>query len=260
MRILALALLAYLAMLGASWLGSPWLGWSASGTLFGLYALAAWIQHRRRRRLLRESRWEQAIYEPAQRARVIAEVSAALAEAKARRVGARRDVVRLSVLLAELYDAGDDWAAARSVIDAVSLTGLSALDEGLVRHTRAVIQLRAADPAAALLSLIGRGPSGDAELDQRLELLEAYARVEQGEARSSLQQAELMARSEELDESVRTEARVVRAAALDALGRREDALVVLAALGRESLTPLSRLGQPRVRALARQILEGMPSE
>jgi hypothetical protein len=69
-----------------------------------------------------------------------------------------------------------------------------------------------------------------------------------------------MTHREGVDVSVRTEARVVRAAALDALGRREEAMVVLAALGRESLTPLSRLGQPRVRALAREILEGLSTE
>jgi hypothetical protein len=52
------------------------------------------------------------------------------------------------------------------------------------------------------------------------------------------------------------EARVVRAAGLDAAGRREEALVVLMALGRDTLTPLAELGQPRARELAKAALEG----
>ena len=59
-----------------------------------------------------------------------------------------------------------------------------------------------------------------------------------------------------MDPTVITEARVVRAAALDALGKQEEALVVLAALGREALRPLAELGHPRVRALARTVLDG----
>jgi hypothetical protein len=52
------------------------------------------------------------------------------------------------------------------------------------------------------------------------------------------------------------EARVVRAAGLDAAGRREEALVVLMALGRDTLGPLAELGQPRARELAKAALEG----
>ena len=137
------------------------------------------------------------------------------------------------------------------------MSGLPKLDAGLVRHTRAVILLRAGDPVAALGALDKRDETGDQELDQRLELLEAAdAQIENGDPRPGLLRAEAMTQREHVDDSVRTEARVVRAAALDALGRREEALVVLAALGRESLQPLSQLGQPRIRALASQILEG----
>jgi hypothetical protein len=48
----------------------------------------------------------------------------------------------------------------------------------------------------------------------------------------------------------------VCAVALDLLGRREEALVVITSLGRSSLEPLAELGQPRARALARAALSG----
>ena len=146
--------------------------------------------------------------------------------------------------------------AAVAVIDAVALTALTPLESGLVRHTHAVVHLRAGDAAGALRALGARESTGDRELDQRLLLLEIYARVEQGDHAFGQAEAEKLALSDDVHESVAAEARVVWAAALDAAGKREDALVVLMALGRESLAPLAELGQPRARALARAALEG----
>lgn len=260
MRVLAVALLAYLSMVGANALGLPWLGWTLATLLFVGYGALTLVESRKRAALVRESRWEQAIYDGRKRAQSIAEVSSARAKIKPTQVSRRREYARLSVLLAELLDAEGDFRGAREAIDGVPMSGLPKLDAGLVRHTRAVILLRAGDPVAALGALDNRDETGDQELDQRLELLEAYAQIENGDPRPGLLRAEAMTQREHVDDSVRTEARVVRAAALDALGRREEALVVLAALGRESLQPLSQLGQPRIRALASQILEGLTGE
>jgi hypothetical protein len=116
--------------------------------------------------------------------------------------------------------------------------------------------LRASDAEGALRALSGRDLSGDLELDQRLGLLEAYAHIESGQIEKGLSHADMVASSEGVDPTVITEARVVRAAALDALGKQEEALVVLAALGRDALRPLAELGHPRVRALARTVLDG----
>jgi len=256
MRVIAVVLLAYLAMAGASALGLPWLGWTLAGLLFAGYAALTVVESRKRAAFVREARWEQAIYDGKDRGRSIAEVKAARAKIKPSQVSKRGELARLSVLLSELLDADGNWDSARAVIDAVPLGGLSHLEAGLVRHTRAVVHLRAGDPLAALAALAERDGTGDGELDQRLELLEMYAQIEGGDARPGLERAEAIAQRDNIDESVRTEARVVRAAALDKLERREEALVVLAALGRESLVPLSQLGQPRVRALAKQILDG----
>ena len=260
MRVFAVGLLAYFAMVGGNALGLPWLGWTLAGLLFLGYGALTLVEMRKRAGLQREARWEQAIYDGKHRRQCIQEVTAARAKLDSNQVRRRPEFARLSILLAELLDAAGDCVGARAAIAEVPLSGLSKLDAGLVRHTRAVIQLRAGDPVAALGALDNRDHTGDLELDQRLELLEAYAQIENGDPRPGLVRAEAMTQREHVDESVLTEARVVRAAALDALGRREEALVVLAALGRESLQPLSQLGQPRVRALASQILEGLRGE
>jgi hypothetical protein len=257
LRVLSVAVLAYAAILGANALGVPKLGWSLALVLFAGYLAYSLAQARKRAALRRELAWENAIYDAPKRLLAIAELEHALRKLEPVRPRSRQKHARLAVLLAELLDAQGEYQSAMHVIDRVPLAALSGLDVGLVRHTRAVIHLRAGDATGALQALSQREPSGDAELDQRLNLLEAYAQIEGGEAKRGMQQAEEISHLTNVDESVLTEARVVRAAGLDALGRREEALVVLAALGRDSLLPLSELGQPRVRALAQQILEGL---
>lgn len=257
LRIVTVATLAYLAIGFGNALGHLWLGYSVAGLLFFAYVLSLFLEQRKRAKRVRETRWEQAIFDGSGRAQAIREATRALGRIPANRPRSRRDYATLSILLAELHDAEGDASAAQSVIDAVPSTGLTKLDHGLVRHTQAVIHLRAADAKRAAKALEDREATGDLELDQRLELLAIYAQVEQGEAVQALERAEAITQREDVDDSVLTEARVVRAAALDALARREEALVVLAALGRDSLEPLCKLGQPRVRRLAQTILDGM---
>jgi hypothetical protein len=257
LRVIAIALLAYGAVVAGDASQLPWLGWAFALLLLLAYLIFIVVHSQKRAAQRREAAWEHAIYDARKRPAAILELTRALQKLTPVRPGSRRAHARLSVLLSELHDAQGEHAAAVRVIDQVPLTALSALDVALVRHTRAVTHLRAGDAPSALTVLAPREPSGDLELDQRLSLLEAYAQVECGEPKRGMQRAEEIAQLEGTDESVRTEARVVRAAGLDALGRREEALVVLAALGRESLLPLSELGQPRVRELAKRILEGV---
>ncbi len=254
-RILIVALIASLAISGSAARGYGWLGASIALAIFGAY----WALTLRRRpwsaRLRREARWEAALFQAPQRPRAIAELRRALARLEPVSERTRGEHTRLSVLLAELLDADRRYPEASAVVDALPLATLSSLEAALVRHTSAVTHLRASDPQGALRALVGRAPSGDQELDQRLELLERYAGLELGEVQPALTYAGELETAPGIDESVVLEARVVRAAALDALGRREEALVALAALGRASLIPLADLGQPRVRALAAQVLE-----
>jgi hypothetical protein len=166
----------------------------------------------------------------------------------------RSEHARLAVLSAELLDAAGEYVRAMAIVDALSLNGLLPLELGLVRHTRAVIHLRASDAQGALAALSAREPCGDRELDERLLLLEAYARIELGDAAAGVAAAKRLLDAEDAHESVLTEARVVWAAALDADGKRDEALVIMRGLGRETLEPLSELGQPRARVLAQAAL------
>jgi hypothetical protein len=256
LRVFALSLLAYF---GSAWFSSRghtqfglWLGGSVVLLALGIGVVSAVRLVRGRR----EQSWELAIFKPALRPKAIAQLRRGVAKLTPVTHRTRSDHARLSVLLAELLDAQGDYEAAMAVIDAVVLTTLTPLESGLVRHTHAVVHLRAGDATGARRVLGLRQPTSDRELDQRLFLLELYARVEQGEAALAMQEAEKLALADDVHESVAAEARVVWAAALDAAGKREDALVVLMALGRDSLAPLAELGQPRARGLARAALEG----
>ena len=255
-RILIVALVASLLVAWASARGLGWLGWSiALACIAGLMALAL-LRRLPFSRAARERAWEAALGQPKQRLRAISSLQKRLRKRAPRTALECAEHTRLSVLLAELLDAEGRYQEASAVVDALPLAGLPPLEVALVRHTRAVTHLRGSDPEGALRALVERDASGDVELDQRLALLETYARLELGEAQAALAHAGQLEGARGVDESVVLEARVVRAAALDALGRREEALVTLAALGRDSLVPLADLGQPRVRALARQALAG----
>jgi hypothetical protein len=257
LRILRIAGFALIAYLAAAWFHSHgkstlglWVG--GTGVLIALALLAygglRFLDMRKR------ARWELAIYRPALRAKAIAELERAAQRLLPLTHRTRAEHARLSVLAAELLDAQGEYARAIAIVDGLELVGLVPLELGLVRHTRAVIHLRASDAQGALRALAAREPSGDRELDERLILLEAYARIECGDAAAGARAAEQLIAAADAHESVLTEARVVWAAALDAQGKREEALAMMKKLGRETLEPLSELGQPRARALAEAAL------
>lgn len=254
-RIFVVALLATAVFAWAKSRGFSALGWAGVVGLFALlFGLAAW-------RMgfssgpSREARWEAALFRPKQRPRAIAQLRRTLRRMTPVKQRSRSEHTRLSILLAELLDAEGQYREASAIVDALPLATLTPIEGALVRHTRAVTHLRASDPRGALEALSQRAASGDLELDQRLALLETYARMELGDPQLALAHAAELEGTRGIDDSVLLEARVVRAAALDALGRREEALVTMAALGRDSLLPLADLGQPRVRGLAKTVLE-----
>jgi hypothetical protein len=256
LRVFALACVVYAAIVGLRAAGYGRLGLAVG---FGCVVLAlaySMYEARRAGRVRREQLWERAIYQPELRDRAVVQLEQALGRLTPITHANRSEHARLSVMLSELLDSQARYDAAIATIDAVELTSLSMLEVGLVRHTRAVTHLRAGDAAGALRALTRRELSGDIELDQRLLLLEAYARIELGEVEWGLATAERIILAPGTHESVVAEARVVRAAGLDAAGRREEALVVLMALGRDILAPLAELGQPRARELAKAALEG----
>ncbi len=256
-RILVVAFAAYVAIAWAYETGHLWLGYTIALAILGAWLGLSILRVSKKSRVQREARWEAAIFDASHRPRATAEIRKAIHKLMPVRPACRVEHAKLSVLLAELLDADGNYAEAMTAVDDLPLSALPVLDVGLVRHTRAVTHLRGADAPGALRALEGRDPSGDRELDQRLALLEAYARIELGQIDQGLASADDIARTPGIDPSVVTEARVVRAAALDAQGKRGDALVVMAALDRDSLLPLSELGHPRVRGLAKAVLDGL---
>ncbi len=255
-RIVFIGFVAYAAVAWANAHGLSWAGYTVAAAVLSVFLGVSLVRARKANHSRREARWERAIYEHKGRARALSEVGRAVRAVSPPRAQTRVEHARLSVLLAELYDADGNYEAAMRAVDSLAVEALPALDAGLVRHTRAVTHLRGGDPQGALGALANRVPTGDVELDQRLTLLEAYARIELGEVEYGLRHADDMIKREGVDPTVVMEARIVRAAALDALGRREEALVALLALDRATLSPLSELGHPRVRALAQSVLEG----
>ncbi len=255
-RIFAIALLAYVAIAWAYQSGRLWLGYTIAVAILSAWLGFSLLRIGKTARARREARWEEAIFDGLKRTRVIHEVQRAIKKLTPVRQRSRVEHAKLSILLAELLDAQGDYPEAMAAVDSLALDALPPLEAGLVRHTRAVTHLRGGDAPGALRALAARALSGDRELDQRLTLLEAYAQIEAGQIEQGLHTADEIARQQGIDASVVTEARVVRAAALDALGRREEALVMLAALGRDALAPLSELGHPRVRSLAQTVLDG----
>lgn len=255
-RIVFIGFVAYAAVAWASKHGLAWAGYSVAAAVLSVFLGVSLMRARKGTNARREARWERAIYEPKGRARALAEVARAVRALSPPRAQTRVEHARMSILLAELHDAAGNYEAAMRSVDGLAVDALPAIDAGLVRHTRAVTHLRGEDARGALAALKERTPSGDVELDQRLTLLEAYARIELGEVAAGLSYADEIIKREGVDPSVVIEARIVRAAALDALGKREEALVALLALDRSTLAPLSELGHPRVRALAQSVLEG----
>ncbi len=202
----------------------------------------------RRAREAREAKWSAAVLYPPGRAAAIEELEAALATA------AVADRVRLTVLRAELLDAEGRSDDAERALVALGPDTLDAFDGGVVRHARASLALRRGDADGAAALLRPRPPRTGAEaLDNRLALLDAVVDCERGardDAERALETATRIRRTAGQDEALALEARVVRAAALDALGERKDALSVLRSLEPAVVDALATLGSPRVKALA----------
>ena len=253
-RILRIAVVALAAWAGFALLEPYGYGWVVLPAALLVTLLMAfgrvWILRRRGGAASREAAWADAVVDKARRPKAIAEVREARTKVEARS-DARAEHARLTVLLAQLLDAQGDNAEGRSLLDAVDVGSLELIDASLVRHGRAALALRAADPKGALEALRGRPKkTGEPELDLRLDLLEASAKLELGEASEALETATRVRRAAGGDEELIVEARVLRAAALDAMGQRADAVEVVRSLGEETIAMLVELGQPRVRSLA----------
>lgn len=254
-RVIRVIVVALAAWAGFMLLEPYGLGWVVLPVALALTLLVAfgrwWWRRRQGGTAHREAAWAEAMVEPARRPKAIAEIRKAVSALEPVTDTTRGEHARLTVLLAQILDADGKNAEGRALVDALELGALGAVDAAVVRHGRAVLALRGADPKGALEALTPRPrKTGEPELDLRLDLLEASARLELGEASAALETATRVRRAAGGDEELMVEARVVRAAALDALGQRDEAVQVVRSLGAETIAMLEKLGQPRVRALA----------
>jgi hypothetical protein len=252
-RLLRILLVGGLALGGHRLLepsGHAWVLLPVAGAVTSVvFAVEVWRWRRRRAAAALAREVEDAMLDGGVRPRVIARLWVEVERARK-----PREQARTRIALAELLDADGQLDAAVEVLARLDLSGLPAFEAAAVRHARAQVALRRDDPEAALAALDGRPVScGDAELDARLELLEAMARVERGEVDAALRVAALAERRAGEDEDLVREARLVRACALDARGETAEADALVAELDRDVRVLLADLGTPRVRRMiARQ--------
>jgi len=231
---------------GLGWLVIP----IAVVATLGVAGVRFWMLRRGGMAAAREAIWAEATIDDEKRPTAIAEVREARAKLDPSSEKQRGDHARLSVLLAQLLDADGDNAQAQRVLEDVDLGRLKPIDAAVVRHGRAAMKLRAEDWAGALAALGKGNRTGARELDLRLDLLEASARLELGQTDRAMKTATRVRRAAGADEELMVEARVVRAAALDKSGQRDEAVKVIQSLGPDLISMLSMLGQRRVRELA----------
>lgn len=261
LRIVRVVFVGVAAWLTFHWLEPRGLGWvvpalAAAGVL-------AWVglryRHVRRQQAsdAAADRWAEALMDPPLRPQAIRELRA---ELSGRRPRGRQGAVahaRLSLVLAELLEADGDPAGALAALRPVNEPALPERTRAMVRHARAVASLSAGDADAAARELEGIALTGQRDVDLRVRSLRGLVDVERGDAERALALAETLRVEAGSDAELRLDARVLEAAALDALGRRDDALAVMRALGEEMLGVLLVLGLPRVRRLADEALDAM---
>lgn len=245
-RIFFVAVLAYVAY---GYLAPRGLGWvlvpvALSVTLL-LVAIEVLQRRARRKRAGADTQWEEALLDAGKRPAALGALRLRLAK-----TSDDADRARLRVALAELLDADGKSAEAGEVLADIDDAALPAIDLGVVRHARSEIALRRGDIAAAHAALAQRPVTcGDAELDVRLDLLAAQVDIERGGAEGALKVATRVGAAAGKDADLARDAAIVRACALDALDRREEALALLRPIDAELRPVISALGSPRVRAL-----------
>ncbi len=206
----------------------------------------------RQKRVRDWDRWEASVTDDATRDAAIAEVRDALQKSSRLGPRLRLEQAHLSVILAELLDAAGRPQEASRVLTRVKIDELAPGQAAVVRHAKAVAYLSAGDVENADLTLRVRGSrSEEADVEARLDFLELMVAIERGEPEKALDGAELVAKKVPKDDSIAEEARVVEAAALDALGKRDEAVAKMRALSKETIAALARLGPPRIRPLAK---------
>jgi hypothetical protein len=203
-------------------------------------------------------RWEEAVFDDVARPKAILEVRQELQQAQ--RLGKHlcNEAAHLAVILAELLDASERSEDACEVLGKIRLDELDATRQVVVRHARAVVQLAAGRLDDLSATLGAHVPPTEPDMDARMALLGRMLLVERGKIDEALDGLDSIAARVPNDETgLADDALVVRACALAASDREEEALGLLRGLGEPILGGLAKLGAPRVRGLASRALEAL---
>lgn len=253
-RLALVGALAWLAYYVLDHFGISWVLWVLLGLGVTAFFSEMLLQRiRRRRREEAWDRWERATDDEAARPGAMKEIRERLKTVRRLGTRTRLEQAHLSVMLAELLDASGQPAEGARVLAQVPVDDLEPAQAAVVRHAKVVCYLSASDVEGAELALSVRDETTSAsDVDARLDLLALMVAIEKGDAERALREAPGIGKRAG-DEEIELEARVVEAAALDALGRHPEALDKLRSIDAPTLAGLARLGAPRVRPLAAEL-------
>ncbi len=221
-----------------------------------LWAAESWRMGRQRQaREASWDRWEAAVLDETARPAAIQEAREALRSSN--RLGPRLKIeqAHLSVILAELLDASGRADEACEVLARVKVDELDDARRGVVRHAKAVAQISAGRFDEAEATVRAHRPPTEPDVDARIELLARMLKLERGEAESALEGLDgILAKVPGDETGLADDVLVVRAACLDALGKKSEAHAEIRKLDAAVLASLAKLGAPRVRSLARDAI------
>lgn len=245
-RMIVIGFVVFVLYAAAAAFGKPMWGFAAAlALLLVVHGARFW---RAKRSLARRAEgWSAAQAVPDARRRAIEELRKVLARDAGGDAGTR---AKLTILLSELLQVSGDLPGAQEALSALDEGALSPGDRAGMVYARALLALRAGDPETARVVLARVPRVGlDDSVALRLELLDAAAELEVGDAEQALSTSNAVRKRAGDDESLKAEARIVRAAALDALGRRDEAMQIIQSLGPEARAAISAVGLPRARLL-----------
>jgi tetratricopeptide (TPR) repeat protein len=229
---------------------------------FGV-GIAAWVGYRAyriraaRRGQAQIDRWTEAVVSPPARPRAVREIEAEIEALKKK--GDHHEAAQRTLLLAEILDADDRPEEARAALDRAEHASLSPELRAALHHGRVITSISAGDLEEAEALWASRPEVMSADLRIRFTLLGGALAVERGELEEALEIAS-QAREELGKSDLATDAKLLKAIALEAAGEQSAALSIVQGLGEETVAVLRAVGLPRVQALCEKAIDAWDEE